>query len=96
MPYLVYPQLPHDDVVYSDHHLGPGVVVTRPVEHEVRCPNGVHEEVLPPELGGYTVLLPVRPVLMFHIHGTHGRMVPDLWREGGGKRGEIAVLKINI
>ena len=74
--------------MYSDQDFGPCVMVTCFMEHQVGGANGVHKEVLPPELRGNAVLLPVGPIFMLHIHGTHRGVVADLWgggREGGGE-----------
>ena len=64
----------------------PRVVVATVMKHDVCVADGVADQVLAPELGGYCVLLPQSEVFVFYVHGEHGWMVGDLRRMGRGGR----------
>lgn len=69
-------------------HLIPGVVISTLVKHDVSVTDRVSHQVLPSELGGHSVLLPQREVLVLHIHSKHRRMVSHLTCHMTTARGE--------
>ncbi len=57
---------------------GPGVVALSLVYNYMTATQRIDHQILATKLRRYCVLLPEDPILVFHMHGKHRRMVAHL------------------